>query len=62
MEHVYKTARGAIGATFTNAMEHPLKILEVSFSFEVLFRLLCLKDDFSMSENRHIEFSKRGHI
>ena len=55
VEHVYKVARVKLAdGTFTNTMEHPLKNLGGIFSPDLLARLLCLKYDFSMPENRQI--------
>ena len=43
-------------------MEHPLKNLGGIFSPELLARLLCLKYDFSMPENRQIRLLAREGI
>lgn len=63
VEHVYKVAKvkNADG-TFTRRMEHPLKELGGIFSLELLARLLCLKYDFSMPENRQIRLLSREGI
>ena len=63
VEHVYKVARVKLAdGTFANTMEHPLKDLEGIFSPELLARLLCLKYDFSMPENRQIRLLAREGI
>lgn len=63
VEHVYKVARVKLAdGTFTNTMEHPLKNLGGIFSPELLARLLCLKYDFSMPENRQIRLLAREGI
>ncbi len=63
IEHVYKVARVKLaGGSFTNTMEHPLKNLGGIFSPELLARLLCLKYDFSMPENRQIRLLAREGI
>lgn len=63
MEHVYKVARVKLAdGTFANTMEHPLKDLGGIFSPELLARLLCLKYDFSMPENRQIRLLAREGI
>ena len=60
VEHVYKVARVKLAdGTFANTMEHPLKDLGGIFSPELLARLLCLKYDFSMPENRQIRLLAR---
>ena len=43
-------------------MEHPLKNLGGIFSPDLLARLLCLKYDFSMPENRQIRLLAREGI
>lgn len=54
VEHVYKVARvKLVNGSFVNTMEHPLKNLGGVFSPELLARLICLKYDFSMPENRY---------
>ncbi len=63
VEHVYKVARVKLAdGTFANTMEHPLKKLGGIFSPELLARLLCLKYDFSMPENRQIRLLAREGI
>lgn len=63
VEHVYKVARVKLAdGTFTSTMEHPLKNLGGIFSPELLARLLCLKYDFSMPENRQIRLLEREGI
>ena len=63
VEHVYKVARVKLAdGTFTSTMEHPLKNLGGIFSPELLARLLCLKYDFSMPENRQIRLLAREGI
>ena len=63
VEHVYKVARVKLAdGTFTNTMEHPLKNLGGIFSPDLLARLLCLKYDFSMPENRQIRLLAREGI
>lgn len=63
VEHVYKVARVKFAdGTFANTMEHPLKDLGGIFSPELLARLLCLKYDFSMPENRQIRLLAREGI
>ena len=63
VEHVYKVARVKLAdGTFANTMEHPLKDLGGIFSPELLARLLCLKYDFSMPENRQIRLLAREGI
>ena len=63
VEHVYKVARVKLADdTFANTMEHPLKDLGGIFSPELLARLLCLKYDFSMPENRQIRLLAREGI
>ena len=63
VEHVYKVARVKLAdGTFTSTMEHPLKNLGGIFSPELLSRLLCLKYDFSMPENRQIRLLAREGI
>ena len=63
VEHVYKVARVKLAdGTFTNTMEHPLKNLGGIFSPDSLARLLCLKYDFSMPENRQIRLLAREGI
>ena len=63
VEHVYKVARVKLAdGTFANTMEHPLKELGGIFSPELLARLLCLKYDFSMPENRQIRLLAREGI
>ena len=63
VEHVYKVARVKLAdGTFANTMEHPLKNLGGIFSPELLARLLCLKYDFSMPENRQIRLLAREGI
>lgn len=64
VEHVYKVARVKLAdGTFTSTMEHPpLKNLGGVFSPELLSRLLCLKYDFSMPENRQIRLLAREGI
>lgn len=63
VEHVYKVARVKLAdGTFVNTMEHPLKNLGGIFSPELLARLLCLKYDFSMPENRQIRLLAREGI
>ena len=63
VEHVYKVARVKLAdGTFTSTMEHPLKDLGGIFSPELLARLLCLKYDFSMPENRQIRLLEREGI
>ena len=63
IEHVYKVARVKLAdGSFTNTMEHPLKNLGGIFSPELLARLLCLKYDFSMPENRQIRLLAREGI
>ena len=63
VEHVYKVARVKLtDGTFTSTMEHPLKNLGGIFSPELLARLLCLKYDFSMPENRQIRLLAREGI
>lgn len=63
VENVYKVARVKLAdGTFTNTMEHPLKNLGGIFSPDLLARLLCLKYDFSMPENRQIRLLAREGI
>lgn len=63
VEHVYKVARVKLAdGTFVSTMEHPLKKLGGIFSPELLARLLCLKYDFSMPENRQIRLLAREGI
>lgn len=63
VEHVYKVARVKLAdGTFTSTMEHPLKNLGGIFSPELLSRLLCLKYDFGMPENRQIRLLAREGI
>ena len=63
VEHVYKVARIKLAdGTFVSTMEHPLKKLGGIFSPELLARLLCLKYDFSMPENRQIRLLAREGI
>lgn len=63
VEHVYKVARVKLAdGTFVSTMEHPLKKLGGIFSPELLVRLLCLKYDFSMPENRQIRLLAREGI
>lgn len=63
VEHVYKVARVKLAdGTFTSTMKHPLKNLGGIFSPELLARLLCLKYDFSMPENRQIRLLEREGI
>ncbi|WP_218049309.1 IS66 family transposase, partial [Bacteroides acidifaciens] len=63
VEHVYKVARVKLAdGTFVSTMEHPLKDLGGIFSPELLARLLCLKYDFSMPENRQIRLLAREGI
>ena len=63
VEHVYKVARVKLAdGSFVNTMEHPLKNLGGVFSPELLARLLCLKYDFSMPENRQIRLLAREGI
>ena len=63
VEHVYKVARVKLAdGTFTSTMEHPLKNLGGVFSPELLARLLCLKYDFSMPENRQIRLLAREGV
>ena len=63
VEHVYKVARVKLAdGIFANTMEHPLKDLGGIFSPELLARLLCLKYDFSMPENRQIRLLAREGI
>lgn len=63
VEHVYRVARVKLAdGTFANTMEHPLKDLGGIFSPELLARLLCLKYDFSMPENRQIRLLAREGI
>lgn len=63
VEHVYKVARVKLAdGTFTSTMEHPLKKLGGIFSPELLARLLCLKYDFSMPENRQIRLLAREGV
>lgn len=63
VEHVYKVARVKLAdGTFTSTMEHPLKNLGGIFSPELLSRLLCLKYDFSMPENRQIRLLAREGV
>ena len=63
VEHVYKVARVKLAdGTFVSTMEHPLKELGGIFSPELLARLLCLKYDFSMPENRQIRLLAREGI
>ena len=63
VEHVYKVARVKLAdGTFTSTMEHPLKNLGGIFSPDLLARLLCLKYDFSMPENRQIRLLAREGI
>lgn len=60
VEHAYKVARVKLAdGSFVNTMEHPLKSLGGVFSPELLARLLCLKYDFSMPENRQIRLRAR---
>ena len=60
VEHVYKVARVKLAdGSFENTMEHPLKNLGGILSPELLARLLCLKYDFSMPENRQIRLLAR---
>nr|WP_278970859.1 transposase [Phocaeicola barnesiae] len=63
VENVYKVARVKLAdGTFISTMEHPLKNLGGVFSPELLARLLCLKYDFSMPENRQIRLLAREGI
>lgn len=63
VEHVYKVARVKLAdGTFTSTMGHPLKNLGGIFSPELLARLLCLKYDFSMPENRQIRLLAREGV
>ena len=63
VEHIYKVARVKLAdGTFVNTMEHPLKNLGGIFSPELLARLLCLKYDFSMPENRQKRLLAREDI
>ena len=63
VEHVYRVARVKLAdGTFANTMEHPLKDLGGIFSPELLARLLCLKYDFSMPENRQVRLLAREGI
>ena len=63
VEHVYKVARVKLAdGTFVSTMEHPLKDLGGISSPELLARLLCLKYDFSMPENRQIRLLAREGI
>ena len=63
VEHVYKVARVKLAdGTFVSTIEHPLKNLGGIFSPELLARLLCLKYDFSMPENRQIRLLAREGI
>lgn len=63
VEHMYKVARVKLAdGTFVSTMEHPLKDLGGIFSPELLARLLCLKYDFSMPENRQIRLLAREGI
>ena len=63
VEHVYKMARGKLAdGTFVGMMEHPLENLANIFSPELLARLLCLKYDFSMPENRQLRLLAREGI
>lgn len=63
VEHVYKVARVKLAdGTFTSTMEHPLKNLGGILSPELLARLLCLKYDFSMPENRQIRLLARDGV
>ena len=63
VEHVYKVTRVKLAdGTFTSTMEHPVKNLGGIFSPELLARLLCLKYDFSMPENRQIRLLAREGI
>ncbi|MDY3266081.1 MAG: IS66 family transposase [Phocaeicola sp.] len=63
VEHIYKVARVKLAdGTFVNTMEHPLKNLGGIFSPELLARLLCLKYDFSVPENRQIRLLAREGI
>ena len=63
VEHVYKVARVKLAdGTFISTMEHPLKNPGGVFSPELLARLLCLKYDFSMPENRQIRLLAREGI
>lgn len=63
VEHVYKMARGKLAdGTFVGMMEHPLENLSNIFSLELLARLLCLKYDFSMPENRQLRLLAREGI
>ena len=56
--NVVKLADG----TFTSSMEHPLKKFGGIFSTELLVRLLCLKYDFNLPENRQIRLLAREGI
>lgn len=63
VEHVYKVARVKLAdGTFTSTMKHPLKNLGGIFTPDLLARLLCLKYDFSMPENRQIRLLAREGI
>lgn len=63
VEHVYKVARVKLpDGTFVSTMGHPLKNLGGVFSPGLLSRLLCLKYDFSMPENRQIRLLAREGI
>ena len=63
VEHVYKVGRVKLAdGTFESTMEHPLKNLGGIFSPELLARLLCLKYDFSMPENRQIRLLAREGV
>lgn len=63
VDHICKVARVKLAdGTFVNTMEHPLKNLGGIFSPELLARLLCLKYDFSMPENRQIRLLAREGI
>lgn len=63
VEHVYKVARVKLAdGTFTSTMGHPLKNLGGISSPELLARLLCLKYDFSMPENRQIRLLAREGV
>lgn len=63
VKHVYKVARVKLAdGSFVNTMDHPQKRLGGIFSPEQLARLLCLKYDFSMPENRQIRLLAREGI
>lgn len=63
VEHVYKVGRVKLAdGTFENTMEHPLRNLGGILSPELLARLLCLKYDFNMPENRQIRLLAREGV